>query len=141
MIKKFAVLFMTVALAVGAVVPSYANTYDKNYAFTVSAKHYVTPAFSKDGTTKVYAYYTVGPYRLAFQTWGTNSGNSSGANCTSGETARVTRDVKSSITNFIHEQGYAKAYLKINAYDESGVGVRAEGVWSLDSTRNYNVVN
>ena len=59
MIKKFAVLFMTVALAVGAVVPSYANTYDKNYAFTVSAKHYVTPAFSKDGTTKVYAYYTV----------------------------------------------------------------------------------
>ena len=55
MIKKFAVLFMTVALAVGAVVPSYANTYDKNYAFTVSAKHYVTPAFSKDGTTKVYA--------------------------------------------------------------------------------------
>lgn len=70
MIKKFAVLFMTVALAVGAVVPSYANTYDKNYAFTVSAKHYVTPAFSKDGTTKVYAYYTVGPYRLAFQTWG-----------------------------------------------------------------------
>ena len=30
MIKKFAVLFMTAALAVGAVVPSYANTYDKN---------------------------------------------------------------------------------------------------------------
>ena len=56
MIKKFAVLFMTAALAVGAVVPSYANTYDKNYAFTVRAKHYVTPAYSKDGSTKVYAY-------------------------------------------------------------------------------------
>ena len=141
MIKKFAVLFMTAALAVGAVVPSYANTYDKNYAFTVRAKHYVTPAYSKDGSTKVYAYYTVGPSSLAFQTWGTNSGNSSGANCTRNGMAYVKKNNKSSITNYIYEQNYSKAYLKINAADENGVGSWAEGVWSPDSTRNYDVVN
>lgn len=46
-----------------------------------------------------------------------------------------------SLSNYIYEQNYSKAYLKINAADENGVGSWAEGVWSPDSTRNYDVVN
>ena len=78
---------------------------------------------------------------MAFQTYGATSENGAGTNKTKGGTVYIEKDDPSSITNYIKEDGFSYAYLRVNSADEDGMGYTARGVWSPDSSRNYHVVN
>lgn len=135
------VLTLSMALSVFSAVSVVAkNSSDTSFSFTVTGKPSSTEARYKEDSSKVYVYYTEGAYTTAFQTWGTNSG-SGGANTTKGGTAYVNKNVKSSISNYVFEQDYDMAYLKVIATNENNVGKKTSGKWSPDSTRNYTVVN
>ena len=140
--KKLVAMCMAAMMALGATAPAYAaNTSDTEYEFYITATYKRTEAREKTNTTKVYTCYDQGPSQLAFQVWGSNGRSSTGTNATTGSKVYINRGVKTSITNMVKEWGYSYAYLRVNSADESGVGLVAHGVWSPDSTRNYNVVN
>lgn len=140
--KKFLAFFMAVTLVSSMAVPvNAANTGDTEYEFYITATYQRTSAREKTNSTKVYTMYDKGPWHLAFQTYGATSRNGAGSNQTKEGTAYVERGVASSITNYINECGYTYAYLRVNSADEDGIGYNAHGVWSPDSSRNYNVVN
>ncbi len=135
-------MVLSLVLSVFSVVPALAaNTSDTSWRFTVTGKPSNTEARSKDNNTKVYVYYTVGASETAFQVWGTNGSSGTGTNTTRGTTAYVDKNERSSITNFVNEQGYSNAYLRVTATSEANVGVFTSGVWSPDSTKNYTIVN
>ena len=140
--KKLVAMCMAAMMALGAAAPAYAaNTSDMEYEFYITATYKRTPGREKTNTTKVYTYYYDGPWHLAFQTYGATSENGAGTNKTKGGTVYIEKDDPSSITNYIKEDGFSYAYLRVNSADEDGMGYTARGVWSPDSSRNYHVVN
>lgn len=142
-IKKAACMLMACTIMLTPAVSVQAatgNVTDTSFSGTTSFT--VNPR-EKRTSTKVYVYITKAPTKyINVQVLGNRNTASSWYNETKGTTAKVTKGVKSSITNYAYENRganntYVLVKLKVSTADSGTIS----GVWSPDSTQNYTVVN
>ena len=94
----------------------------------------------KTNTTKVYTKVSTSPqYTMQVRVYGYLNG--SYINKTNGGVAYVTRGTNSSISNGIYEAGYRYASMAFRCTGGENYYGYTSGVWSPDSTKNYEVVN
>lgn len=127
---------------------SAANVSDTEYKIYVNASSGTfrkEKARDKQNNTKVYVHITESPTKYTqTRVYGDRNTESIFYNETKGGLAKVLRNQKSSITNYIYEfriPDTPTVLAKIGFRSNSSKTGYVSGVWSPDSTRNYTVVN
>ena len=114
---------------------TYPNYLDTDYSFkSVSSVGY-TECRKKTDTTKVYIHPTSG-HNLYYRVQGTDNKYGSGSENKS-SAHMIKQGVKASFTNTVREDG--KIYARVKMRRSGYAADYTRGVWSPDSSRNYDI--
>ncbi len=139
-ILSLAVLFIAALSTAGLLNNVYAegNTGDSLYTFNNTGTSSYTDYRRKKNDTKVYVHPTNG-FTLYYtvQGWSDIIYHVSGINAS--DKCAIPIGEYASITNYVYENGLLYARLHLERYVNYSVNTTTTGLWSPDSTQNYNI--